>query len=107
LPSRLMTLAWVVALLGVVAVGAGFGLSMYFIFSTVGADDINGVEGRYYLIPLLIALTTGLYGIKRRWGTVWQRPQLALLASIGGAVTILASNGIALSRVWSYFYNRI
>jgi uncharacterized membrane protein len=58
--------AWTAAVLGPVGVIVGAILAMYLYFSRVGAPVVNGVQGRYYLAPLLILFFLGVYAARRK-----------------------------------------
>lgn len=56
---------WSAAVAGPVGVMVGAILAMYLYFSRVGAPVVNGVQGRYYLVPLLLLFALFLYWLRR------------------------------------------
>ena len=61
-------------------------------------------EGRYFLIPFLLLVAIGLYGVKRRWGAQLVDLRFSLGANVLSAALMAASNALALEAIRDHFY---
>lgn len=86
-------LALVVTLLAII-------ISMYIYFSgaflaRIGADEVVGVQGRYFLVPILVWMVSLLYLVRRR------RPLSRRWAGVPALLTTLALFCCALTHVYA------
>jgi hypothetical protein len=100
----LRNLCWILASCGVLLVLPATGVAMYIVFTPVGSSQVLGVQGRYYLIPFLLLVTIGLYGVNRRWRTQLSSLRVSLGATALSAVLMLVSNAFALVAIRNFYY---
>jgi uncharacterized membrane protein len=91
--------AWRAALLGILAIFPAVVLAMYLLFSSVGAPSVNGVQGRYYLTPLLLLGALGLRRLHRRQ---WRGNHLIATGVAGGLM--IFSVMIAIRALFDYYW---
>jgi uncharacterized membrane protein len=110
-PPRLERAAWWGALGAIFAIIPASVLAMYLNYSTVGAGEVNGIQGRYYLTPLFLLALAGLYRAQRRWpppplaarADRWRHlPRAAELVAAFGCLT---SHVFALVAIRYFFYD--
>jgi hypothetical protein len=101
--TRARRWAWVLAIGGILAMFPAVILAMYIIFTGVADDKVVGVQGRYYLIPLLLLTMLGLYVAKKRWPTVptaVSRPS-TMLAALGGVLASWSAIESVFEKYWT------
>jgi uncharacterized membrane protein len=92
--------SWVFACCGIAAIFPGVVIGMYLLFTTIGEPSVNGVQGRYYLIPLLLLIGVALL-LKRKRG---DHPPIALALTTWAFVACSMANGLAVHAIRRYFY---
>jgi hypothetical protein len=77
-------------------------MGMYLLFTAVGSDSVNGVQGRYYLIPLLLLAGIGILLSRSRIarGPLWLGDAL-IAAPL--ALTAIA-DVMAIQAIRAFFY---
>jgi uncharacterized membrane protein len=102
--SRARRWAVALAVLGIGSIFPAVVLAMYLLFSSVGADSVNGVQGRYYLVPLLLFAMLALAAAQRRFAARLARPRWShVIAALAGAASI-ASLWCAVRAVAAYYW---
>jgi hypothetical protein len=96
--TRLGRAAWLLTGLGFFAIIPAVVLAMYLLFSSVGSGAVNGVQGRYYLVPLLLLAALGLYRAKLNWAR-FERPHLSTSLTAFAALASFLADVYALSAV--------
>jgi hypothetical protein len=99
----LRNLCWILAASSMFLVLAAITLAMYLQFTPVGSNEAM-TEGRYFLIPFLLLVAIGLYGVKLRWGVQLVDLRLSLGAIVLSAALMAASNALALEAIRDHFY---
>jgi hypothetical protein len=102
----LCNLCWILAVWGVLLVLPGMTVAMYLLFTSVGSNDVLGVQGRYFLIPFLLLVSIGLYGIKRQWGMQVISLRWSSVTTAMSSALMLVSNVLALVAIRDYFWLR-
>ncbi len=91
--------AWLIAALGIIAIIPAVVVGMYIYFSSVGVTGVKGVQGRYYLIPILMMALLKMHALKFRSfakAQTWAAP-LCMIAC-------LTADGYALKALVHHFW---
>jgi uncharacterized membrane protein len=102
----LHNLCWILAVCGVLLVLPGITVAMYLVFTSVGSNDVLGVQGRYFLTPFLLLVAIWLYGIKRQWGMRTISARWSPVATVMSAALMLVANVLSLVAIHDYFWMR-
>jgi hypothetical protein len=101
--GRLQRAAWALALTAILVIIPASVFAMYLLFSSVGAGDILGVQGRYYLVPLFLTIGLALFALKLR-RRVQPAPQRSVLLAISAALACVVADVIAVRAVHAHYY---
>jgi uncharacterized membrane protein len=95
---------WWVPALGLASIFAGVILAMYIYFTKVGEDTVNGVQGRYYLVPLLISGVLAMWAYKRRHLLPVRFAKAAAIGPLIAALSCTAAGVLAVLAIRDFYW---
>ena len=105
--SRSWIVEYLLPITSALLVIAATAMAMYLVFTGVGAETINGVQGRYLHAPYFIILAIGIGWAQRRLGpwppVVKLRPLAGMLSWLSFGCCVVAI-GDAFATVWRVYY---
>jgi uncharacterized membrane protein len=104
--DRADVVAWGLALSGLAIQIPAIVIGCYLTFQTVASPEVNGVEGRYYLIPFLLLIAIAIH----LWR--WRRPasldpRITTALTIAAMLLCLAADVAAIQCNRAYYYSSL